>query len=1084
MNIEGIVQVDAVDSRTGELKYSKEFHNMVFDAFRVYYFFHHVASSYSPKIDMKDMVLYLSEYIGPVTQASYSAITTYALSTSVSPATITYSADGLQVLYTFATQVFAGVTPTRTLRCVGMRDNMTASSLYSGVIVTPSITHDAYTTIYLHYKVRVYMSVNDPMFGYEVLLRKDDTIGHSAMLSYFGNIITDTTPIRVGKAGYKKYYYISPLNRWAIESVDNTEAGAKLYLCFLPSGDASNYIKKGTTSIPQWWSGPYGGTYEMRNSCLGVGCIEDPHMSRVFAHLTSVSSQIFYDSAEADVPESDGTLISDVTECVYQPDPLVLDPPYNPDGLKYPSAFKMFFIDEGDTGVATYNLQEYVMPSPWVTTDGGIFGYTSYSGSVGIISGTYFHDIYVSANRDWRVYRVDNWYSPGFNPAYPIVGYQNLERAYLRTTVNKCCIDSYGFLFYTHSSGTVIYYADMNDSTQLTPLEITYFDVTVECPGVGITSIRGITLDEDMGWMWVATNVGFVKCDFAASGGPIFTLYDHTGLAPNFALYMTSVQNVIIYDMSNGRFVAERGTLTWTQNNTPGRVWHWTGDRDARYVDVSTAGSTTGVSNLSIDYDLGFIGVVRNSRCTEALGNSTGPYYGNCWATVIRIGDILTGLVTTYDCPQQFGSQHGYSCGIEGHQFWFLCSSTATYNASTGVAIKCRIDLNNMPGYTIVGTSYSNLEYYYVSGSTVYLYNISAGQFASANRSIVKGVITCCFKSYSKSTGGEGYYYKTQIGVDVGPIYWGWDDTISGGGDWVIGLIGNTYVKTTGVPTSPDILPHNIKITFVDGPGVGYSFRAGEYYGFAVNPHGLYIDNLQTVAVNIDMYGWHGNVVTRIITVPPGLVYTIPEVSGSIISEGRSIVKGAINSQDYVHDGLTAITSVPGYTVGVDYTRSGDKIDWSLGGAEPIVGSTYTVNYSFNNFINMVAWMGDSHVRVIFADTTKGLVINPPTLTWALSTYYAVGDMVVYTGSLPQPTCFKCIQAHTSSATFKPDDPVYGAGGTSPLWQFIYAPAAVNAPYDLSQVRFNYNGQITFYTGHESEANVEIRYAWLSRQVD
>lgn len=64
-----------------------------------------------------------------------------------------------------------------------------------------------------------------------------------------------------------------------------------------------------------------------------------------------------------------------------------------------------------------------------------------------------------------------------------------------------------------------------------------------------------------------------------------------------------------------------------------------------------------------------------------------------------------------------------------------------------------------------------------------------------------------------------------------------------------------------------------------------------------------------------------------------------------------SFTKGTSNGQDFIHDSLVAITSVAQggttYTENVDWKRTGNNIDWSLGGSEPVTGTSYDVVYQY-----------------------------------------------------------------------------------------------------------------------------------------
>lgn len=68
----------------------------------------------------------------------------------------------------------------------------------------------------------------------------------------------------------------------------------------------------------------------------------------------------------------------------------------------------------------------------------------------------------------------------------------------------------------------------------------------------------------------------------------------------------------------------------------------------------------------------------------------------------------------------------------------------------------------------------------------------------------------------------------------------------------------------------------------------------------------------------------------------------------------QTITRGSLpNGQDLLpHQPVVSIISVTQgattYVAGVDYQQTGNAVDWSLGGAEPATGSTYTVTYTYN----------------------------------------------------------------------------------------------------------------------------------------
>ncbi len=80
----------------------------------------------------------------------------------------------------------------------------------------------------------------------------------------------------------------------------------------------------------------------------------------------------------------------------------------------------------------------------------------------------------------------------------------------------------------------------------------------------------------------------------------------------------------------------------------------------------------------------------------------------------------------------------------------------------------------------------------------------------------------------------------------------------------------------------------------------------------------------------------------------------IAAITAAIVTKERTVtlVKGVTNSVDALpDDSVQAIVSAKQgattYVANTDYKRTGDAIDWSLGGAEPATGSSYDVTYRY-----------------------------------------------------------------------------------------------------------------------------------------
>lgn len=94
-----------------------------------------------------------------------------------------------------------------------------------------------------------------------------------------------------------------------------------------------------------------------------------------------------------------------------------------------------------------------------------------------------------------------------------------------------------------------------------------------------------------------------------------------------------------------------------------------------------------------------------------------------------------------------------------------------------------------------------------------------------------------------------------------------------------------------------------------------------------------------------------GGTGTAVITVRRA---PISSVTSAIVTKERTVTltKGVTDSVDALpDDSVTSIVSVvqgaTTYTAGVDYQRTGDAVDWSLGGTEPASSSSYDVTYRY-----------------------------------------------------------------------------------------------------------------------------------------
>ena len=837
MKIKGSAQIWAVNN-SGVLTDYRKMDNLIFDVSRPYFFFNSNTEMPSPVLNVSGVYVYLSDQVC-VNQSSYEAILESTYYTEAADArgvvvSATYGEVSFmeQEYIIFSTATFASANDNNIINSLGIgfrvgHTDPTYHYHYTPITCTnviPPIPQPIGITVFVHYILEV--SITDEyMFGIDVLRRVP-----SMALSYFGSG-TDCN-YYVGIPFYKKQFYVANLTAYApsyggyiFPTHDHS-----LVTPFEEIPNIRSQYKWGSFVIPQASVGPYGGAYEGRNSSLGVACISEPHVSRIFQHIESESSLLFYDPSETDVPEGDGTISIDLSSV----------------DLDDPTAYKIRIISSGEVGEAEYKVVRYLGTSSNTLGLGALYRSIHSSND---FSHRIFH-MYVSQNREWSAHRLSISYFRGdgydiYPLTYLYIRYKEGVRFVLNRIYDNYAIKDDGICYVSYAaSPTTIYTIDGSDEKPGYVTETYLFDLVAGFPSQGITEIRGLTIDEDLGYLWVATNNCFVRINFAGSSAEIF---DHNTLS--FGEYCTA-DSVVLYDPFNGRFQAEDGTLTWVPNNLPGSVFHWTGDRSAR---VCASGSNF-VLNLMQDLTLGYICIMRCA--VDALGS---PLGSQMYPQVLRIGGATEGVVITYSSSLPVGylfeyeyGNYNYPCP-NGEAFsmcvdngFFLFASPAptrppgvsdlapyaVYDPTNGRGMKGCIDLT-----TFIETRGACI------GQPFY----SLGK-QTPNRSLVEGCISISLE------------YAQWVVLSLGQEY-GWD-----GASWVVG-------ESAGKLTHADSqeLPGGVGISFVD------SFLSGEYYSFGVNPQGLYKDNLEDITMYGCYYSGKAVVEERTIIVPSGHIYSIPE---------------------------------------------------------------------------------------------------------------------------------------------------------------------------------------------------------------
>jgi len=875
MKIKGSAQIWAVNNNSGALTDYREVDNLIFDISRPYLVFYNetvpnpvldILRGYSSGYPYTEGVpsIYLSSGVC-VDQTSFDAIVNgtrwdpnYPLiigdkGKPIVPVSIEDSYETVSFMEheraIFSTLAFTSVDDANIINSLGIGfkvEHYIPPIHYQEyhpitcASVSPPIAHTIDTTVFVHYVLDVSLEDDPYMFGREVIRRIP-----ASSLPYFGNTEVSYPDsylthvdcnFYVGMPFYKKYFYVSNLTTYA------PSYGHFQYI--FPSHydiPVSPWIiynrglqyEWGTFIIPQASIGPYGGVYEGRNSSLGVALISDSHISRIFQHVESASSLLFYDPSETDVPEGDGVITIDISS---------LD-------LDDPTAYKIRIISSGDVGEAEYKVVKYLGTSSNILGLGALYrsahSIAPYSASQIRIRASH---MYVSQNREWSAHRLSLSRIVAGDPVpltYLYIRYKEGVRYILNNVYDNYAIQGDGICYVSYAaSPTCVYSIDGNEEKPGYVTETLEFDLAVEFPSQGITSIRGLTIDEDLDYLWVATNNCFVRVSIGTSGGSGFELFDHN--TPSFGEYCTS-GSVVLYNAFNGRFQAENGTLTWVPNDFPGSVFHWTGDRAAR----SCASGMSYVLNLMQDLSLGYICIMRCNM--DSLGS---PFGSQMYPQVLKIGVASITIQYSSILPvgylyyvnqysQVFSYAEAFSMCVDDGFFLFASPSPTVYLQAgnqdehyipeSGVGVKGRIDLT-----TFVETRESFLGQPFVFNGK-----------QTPNRSLIRGCLSISLE--------RGQWVVLSLDQE-----YGWD-----GASWVLG-------HTSGKLTHADLqeLPNGVGISFSDALG---DFRSGEYYSFGVNPHGLYKDNLETLTIYGCYYSGKVIIEEKIIRIPLSCTYEITE---------------------------------------------------------------------------------------------------------------------------------------------------------------------------------------------------------------
>ena len=815
MKIKGSAQIWAVNN-SGVLTDYREVENLIFDISRPYFYFNSNTTMPSPVLNASGVSIYLSGETC-VGQSSYDTIYESTQYTQVADArglvvSATYGEIRFmeQEYIIFSTATFASTSDSNIINSLGIGfrvDPIGSPYLYHYLPITctnviPSIPHPIEVSVFVRYVLDVSI-VDTYMFGIDVLRRVP-----TMALPYFGS--GSDCNFYVGMPFYKKHFYVSNLTAYApsyggyiFPTHDHS-----LITPFEAIPNIRSQYKWGSFIIPQASVGPYGGAYEGRNSSLGVACISEPNVSRIFQHIESESSLLFYDPSETDVPEGEGTITLSLAS---------LD-------INDPTAYKIRIVSSGNVGSARYKVVKYLGTSSNTLGLGALYRSIHSSDLYARV-----FNMYVSQNREWSVHRLTS-------PTYLYIRYKEGVRFVLNRIYDNYAIRNDGICYVSYAaSPTTIYTIDGNEDIPGYLTETLEFDLASVFPSQGITEIRGITLDEDLDYLWVATNNCFVRINFVGSSVEIF---DHN--TPLFGEYCSS-GSVVLYNAFNGRFQAENGTLTWVPNDAKGSVFHWTGDRAARVC----SSEMNYVLNLMQDLSLDYICIMRCAM--DSLGSPSGS---QMYPQVLRIGDVTEGIVITYSSSLPVGYLYlpgsppstdceAFSMCVDNGFFLFASPSPtahySTYVPSFGVGMKGQIDLTSF-----VETRESCI------GQP---FNFNGKQ--TPNRSLIEGCLSISLE--------QGQWVVLSLGQE-----YGWD-----GASWVLG-------ESDGKFTHADSqeLPGGVGISFA---GSADAFISGEYFSFGVNPHGLYKDNLETLTLYGSYYSGKANVEERTITVPAGGVYGIPE---------------------------------------------------------------------------------------------------------------------------------------------------------------------------------------------------------------
>lgn len=705
------------------------------------------------------------------------------------------------------------VTSTNMLRVLGLRMiNFGGGGIrYSSSIITATklsvaVEHTPDTYVYVQYRLRATLDPAEYVYN----IREATHIDGSTY--YHSNI-----------GCYRKYWDIVQQNN---STTATYFSGDGRYMNVFGCTQGVSFAKSDTQL--------FAGAYRNRNSSFSAFTNGyRPTISRVFAHLSSVSNYIFFDSNAADIPESYGTLTVNANDIDH-------------DDIYVPFAVRINYTNDGGSGAVgdiSYNIDVY--PNNYTASFGS--GFLVFSGNVGGYFGhtwTYKHQTAVSCNRKYVAFTHIN-YATTYDYSLVVGYYQGVNRSFGRIPTTPIdytpkpktlCVMNDGTIMWglstTGKTGVICKFSNIDDMTVDLSTDIEeYYDLDADFGGdtLIIYHMFADTIDDGSSGapyevVWILTNHGLLKMTYWGSGTPIYTVYNDADLSISMSDFVP--RDLLSTNNSIWSFQARNGVVLWIKPDSLSFVyWDSKIGGNALTFTESTGWSTT-ILDIVLSYDGMYVGYTS----TEATNNK------------LRIREPNSAWATRTDMNNPY--TNGF-CRLGTD----INSIFAVWR-DNGARTYFRL-------YTINTLDWTN----YLSATMERDY--AGAIWSCADRSMLEG---CPYGTFFWQ-----YDSLMKNYIATAKVHYGWD-----GSEWVIGHTGSRVTHADA-----RYIPHNISLAFNDATPPNRSFRVEDYYAFYAHPSGWIKDNLEELSIADTLYSWNTHLTLN-------EAHTIPVGGGNITVSAKS----------------------------------------------------------------------------------------------------------------------------------------------------------------------------------------------------